>query len=136
VVSGLVACPGEPAAAADGVVAASQEHDRFYPVVVTPCCSAELVAAAAQDSAEGMAAALVAAGQVQPLELSLSVQPSTLPATLVVVYQGEVRTPPGCQAAAAAFRHGVLLSKWQHSACPPAGWSLLVMSVCLSRGAV
>lgn len=100
VVSGLVACPGEPAAAAEGVVAASQDYDRMYPVVVKPCCSEELVEAAAQESAEGMAAALVSAGQMQPLELSLSVQPSTLPATLVLAFQGEVRKSRMATAAA------------------------------------
>jgi hypothetical protein len=96
VISGLHASRPAPEEAAEvrsqGAVPATPEDDGSVaftaPLKLWPACTAEDMGI--DGSSEGLAAAVAAAAPVKPLELMLSVQPSSMPASLTVMYQGEV----------------------------------------------
>jgi len=95
VISGLSASrpsPEEEAApTSQGAVPPTPEEDgsgsSAVPFKLWPICTVEDIAQ--EGSSEGLAAAVAVAAPAKLLELLLSVQPSSMPASLTVMYQGE-----------------------------------------------
>ena len=101
VISGLSASRPAPEekveTTSQGAVPPTPEEDgsgsSAVPFKLWPICTVEDIAQ--EGSSEGLAAAVAVAAPAKPLELLLSVQPSSMPASLTVMYQGEVSTTGG-----------------------------------------